>query len=344
MSLPADLHLPTDVLGAPYVVETIALAPDEEGAVEANLVHRPADSPTRRAVLYVHGFCDYFFQTELAEWWTERGYDFYALDLRKYGRSLRDHQTPNYVGDVHTYFEELDAARSRISERDGHDHLVVMAHSTGGLISALWAHHRKPALAAMMLNSPWFDMQGPFWLRSIGTVAIRGVGNYQPMRPVARTLNSFYGQSLHRDHAGEWDYDLAWKPLDSWPIYFGWLRAIRTAHAELHRGVDIGCPSLVLTSGETSWPKQMSEAVHTHDIVLDVRQIRRWAPALGGTVTLVPLEGARHDVLLSRGPVRERAYAEMERWLHAYVQSGFQSGVQSGAREVRSPDFTPTGG
>ena len=61
-------------------------------------------------MLHVHGFADYFFHTEYAEWWADRGYDFYALDLRKYGRSLRAHQTPNYVADLSEYFAELDLA------------------------------------------------------------------------------------------------------------------------------------------------------------------------------------------------------------------------------------------
>jgi len=320
VSTPDDLDLQPDILGPPYVVETIVLAPDEEGAVEANLVRRSADHPSARAVLYVHGFADYFFQTEFAEWWTERGYDFYALDLRKYGRSLREHQTPNHVNDVHTYFEELDAAWSRISERDGHDQVVLAAHSTGGLVTSLWAHHRKPALAGLVLNSPWFDMQGPIWIRTVGTLAIRGIGGYRPMRPIARSLTPFYGQSLHRDHAGEWDYDLAWKPLDSWPIYFGWLRSIREAHAELHRGLDIRCPVLVLTSGASLSPRAMSEEVHGHDIVLDVRQIRRWAPVLGTHVTVVSIDGARHDVVLSRPAVRARVYAELASWVSAYAE------------------------
>ncbi len=29
---------------------------------------------------------DYFFQTEMADQFNQHGYDFYALDLRKYGR------------------------------------------------------------------------------------------------------------------------------------------------------------------------------------------------------------------------------------------------------------------
>src|SRR3954466_7709073 len=125
-------QLVPDVLGEPYLAETITLPPDEEGPVLAALVVRRAGHPTTKAVLYVHGFCDYFFQTAYAEWWTERGYDFYALDLRKYGRSLRPHQTPNYVTDLRDYYPELDEAWQRVTERDEHSHIVLAAHSTGG--------------------------------------------------------------------------------------------------------------------------------------------------------------------------------------------------------------------
>src|SRR6187551_2680928 len=110
-------ELVPDVLGEPYLAETITLPPDEEGPVVTTLVVRRAAQRTGRAVLYVHGFCDYFFQTAYAEWWNERGYDFYAVDLRKYGRSLRQHQTPNYVADLHEYFPELDAAWSLVTGR-----------------------------------------------------------------------------------------------------------------------------------------------------------------------------------------------------------------------------------
>ena len=80
-------ELQTDLLGPPYTCETWQLRPDDEGEVFATLVHRPAGQPTRKAVLHVHGFCDYFFQTGAADFWVRNGYDFYALDLRKYGRS-----------------------------------------------------------------------------------------------------------------------------------------------------------------------------------------------------------------------------------------------------------------
>lgn len=308
----------TDILGEPYTVETIVLGPDAEGAVEANLVRLPGARPTRRAVLHVHGFCDYFFHTEYAQWWSDRGYDFYALDLRKYGRSLREHHTPGYVEDFEEYFEELDEAWARITGRDGHDQVVLSAHSTGGLTVALWADSRRPAAVGVVLNSPWVDMHGPFWLR-IGTRVVKQLGSYQPRREIPRSVAGLYGRSLHRAHGGEWDYDLGWKPLESWPVYAGWLRAVRRGHAAVHAGLDVGCPVLVLTSAATARPTEMDAQVHTHDIVLDVDQIRRWATRLATHVTVISIPGARHDVVLSLPEPRSRVYDQLDRWLTAWV-------------------------
>ncbi len=116
---------------------------DYEGAVVATLVHRAADRPgSRGAVLHVHGFCDYFFQTATAEFFTALGFDFFALDLRKHGRSLLPHQTPNFCLDLAEYYADLDAALASIRERTGHSQVVISAHSTGGLIAPLWAADR----------------------------------------------------------------------------------------------------------------------------------------------------------------------------------------------------------
>ncbi len=309
----------TDILGEPYLAETITLPPDEEGPVVVTLVVRRAAEPTGKAVLHVHGFCDYFFQTEYAEWWNERGYDFYAVDLRKYGRSLRPHQTPNYVTDLREHFADLDAAWQRVTERDRHDHVVLSAHSTGGLIASLWANERQPALAGTVLNSPWLDMQGGRLIQGFGTSVIKRVGARTPARLIPRTVGGHYGRSLHADHSGEWTFNTDWKPLDSFPISFGWIRAIRLGHDELHRGLAVPGPVLVLSSGATRRPQEMGPDVHGYDIVLEVPQIRRWATAVGAHVTYVAVDGGRHDLMLSLPEPRARFYAELGRWLSAYV-------------------------
>jgi alpha-beta hydrolase superfamily lysophospholipase len=77
----------------------------------------------------------------------------------------------------------------------------------------------------------------------------------------------------------------------------------------------------VLASSASAEPTEMGEDVHTRDIVLDVQQIRRWAPSLGRHVTYVGIDDARHDVFLSRPGPRARAFDELARWLTAYVET-----------------------
>jgi alpha-beta hydrolase superfamily lysophospholipase len=308
-----------DILGPPYTAETLALPDDDEGSVVATLVRLSAGRRTTKAVLHVHGFADYFFQTAYAEWWTGRGYDFYALDLRKYGRSILPHQTPNYVAKLTDYYPELDLAWDRVSA--GHRHVVLSGHSTGGLTVPLWAQARRTDARGIALNAPWFDLQGKAWMRLGLTPVVQQVAKRQPMRIIPRTVTGLYARSLHRDHEGDWDFNLDWKPIESWPAYAGLLAAVRRGQTELHRGLSLPFPALVLTSARSATPTELGEDVHSTDIVLDVEQIRRWSPALGQHVTYVGIAGARHDVFLSREEPRARAFDELGRWLTAYVES-----------------------
>ena len=96
-------------------------------------------SPLSRAVLYVHGWIDYFFQAHVADAFNEQGWDFYAIDLHRYGRSLRPGNRPNYCRNLAEYDEELTTAIDIVKLEDEHETLLLMGHSTGGLITALYA-------------------------------------------------------------------------------------------------------------------------------------------------------------------------------------------------------------
>ena len=83
--------------------------PDYDGPVVATLVRLPGPQ-CATAVLYVHGFVDYFFQAHMARRFAAEGYAFYALDLRKHGRSLRPGQHACYCSDLSEYYAELTRA------------------------------------------------------------------------------------------------------------------------------------------------------------------------------------------------------------------------------------------
>ncbi|MBB5872145.1 alpha-beta hydrolase superfamily lysophospholipase [Allocatelliglobosispora scoriae] len=309
----------TDILGAPYEQRIITLPDDNEGAVVATLVRRLADQPSKRAVLYLHGWNDYFFQTHLADFYLDAGFDFYAIDLRKYGRSLLAHQTPNFISSISDYFPEIDEA-VRLIREDGHETVVVNGHSTGGLISSLWLHARGgDAVDGLFLNSPFFDINAPWLVRRAGGVVVSGLAGARPYATMRVSSRGFYGRSLHVEHDGEWSYNLEWKPINSFPVYLGWLKAIRRGQQRLHAGLSIKVPTLVACSDATYRQTTWTDAAHDADAVLDVDHIVRWTPKLGRHITLVRIPGGKHDLTLSRPAAREQTFAELGRWLGAYV-------------------------
>ncbi len=89
-------------------------------------------------MLYVHGWSDYFFNPELARYWSDAGARFFALDLRKYGRSLRPGQTPGYITNLADYDADIEAALTAM----GHGPTDAVGASARPLI-LLGALHRR---------------------------------------------------------------------------------------------------------------------------------------------------------------------------------------------------------
>ena len=267
---------------------------DYDGAVVATLVRLPCGAAPRGAVLYVHGFADYFFQRHMAERFAAEGYVFYALDLRKHGRSLRAHQHPNFCKSVAEYYPDLTRAIDEIGEP-----VLLAAHSTGALISALYAQEgeRRSALRGLWLNSAFFDWRLPVWKKTQLHVAA-ALGRFYPFLRDDTTLREDYVRSLLDEG---WEFDLALKPPLGYGVYYGWIGAIMDAHARVHRGLGLECPVLSMHSDEA-------------DIVLDWRDIAKWSRVLGSRVSVMAFPGALHDLVLSRPHIREEVFRQLFAW------------------------------
>lgn len=272
---------------------------DYDGPVSATLVRLPAGAAPRGAVLYLHGFADYFFQRHMAERFAAEGFAFYALDLRKHGRSMRRHQHPNFCKSVTEYYADISRAIEVIGEP-----IILAGHSTGGLVCSLYAHEgeRRDAVRALWLNSPFFDWRLPDWKLTQLHVAAT-VGRFFPFLKDESTLREDYVNSLLDEH---WDFDLSLKPVRGFPIYYGWLGAITDAHAKVRRGLHLQCPVLSMHSDEA-------------DIVLDWRDIARGSRMLGERVTVLAFPGAMHDLVLSRPHIREEVFSQLFAWVERAV-------------------------
>jgi alpha-beta hydrolase superfamily lysophospholipase len=297
-------------------------APGEPTDVDlvATLIRKSGPRVGARAALYLHGWNDYFFQTHVADYMIDLGYDFYALDLRRYGRSLRPGQLRGFITDLDDYSLELDAAADLIGV--DHDRLLIMGHSTGGLIAALWAARNSDRLEGLILNSPWLDMQGSAIVRAVGAPVIDRLGSRTPTSIIRLPDLGFNARSMHISLGGEWDYDLTLKSTPGPPIRTGWLRAILLGHQKVAAGLAIGVPILVLASTTTDFSRRWHEGLRVVDSVLDVEQIAARAVRLGPHVTVVRIPEGLHDLTLSALHVRKHALDEIGRFVEAYVKRG----------------------
>ena len=301
-----------------YVKRTLALAPEDDGTLCATLVCKEGGlerTGERGRVLYLHGYCDYFFQTHLADAFTQAGYGFFALDLRRYGRSLRDHNRPNYALYIDDYFEEISASIALVA---GDQPLSIVAHSTGGLLASLYAKRglSRESVSALILNSPFFRFPTS-GLLELKLRLGRQVGKLLPKRPLPRALNRVYGMTIHASKQGSFAYDLGKKPLKGFPFYGGWIDMILSAQAEVERGLDLSLPVLCLHSDHSHTPGDAPTPEDFRaDTVLRVEDIARLAPRLGRRVSVEAIVGGLHDLVLSAPEVRQLAIERMLSFLN----------------------------
>ncbi|MFV0425481.1 MAG: alpha/beta hydrolase [Beutenbergiaceae bacterium] len=312
-----------DVLGPGFVAQTFDQPDDGEGSVVTTLVHYQPDgsAPPRpaMAVLYVHGWGDYFMQTELAEFWHQRSAVFYAVDLRKCGRSIRQHQTRCYVASLSEYDADLQLAIDTIRREHGSDiPIVAVAHSQGGLTTSLWAARNPEVFSGLVLNSPFLEVHGSTLARQVSHPVISQVARHQARLPIPIPAPTFYDRVVNSQFGGEWTLEPSWRPDVDSPIRPGWLDAVMAGHARVAAGLDLQIPILVLTSHRTVISSRWREDMRGADIVLDVKQLWRRIPDLGAMVTLAKIHNGLHDVLLSAPQVRAQAYAQIDRWWRGY--------------------------
>ncbi|MBU3926341.1 MAG: alpha/beta hydrolase [Bacteroidetes bacterium] len=292
------------------------LMPNQEGKNVATLYTHPCLSPTNIAVLYIHGFNDYFFQEHVADWFTNQGIQFFALDLRRYGRSLLPHQKPGGTHDIAEYFEEITLALNYIRTKEGIKKIALMGHSTGGLITSLYCNQFTDQFRvnALILNSPFFE----FNLKSLEKMllpAIACIGKFFPGISSSSSLTRGYGESIHKQFHGEWDFDLTIKPIEGHRVDLGWIHTIHSAHKMLQRGLNIDLPILVMYAERSVKPGAYREDMQTADSVLNVADIERIADRLGKQVTKKAIPEGMHDLMLSNKLTRQEVFKTIKDFL-----------------------------
>lgn len=326
-----------EVFGEPFTSRTAPLGADDEGDLVATVIHRPVDTNHRAvlagtdedaAVVYVHGWSDYFLHRGLADHLAAGGVETFGIDLRKHGRSLRPGQTPYSIASLDDYDAEFDEVLADV----GPDRrIVLIAHSTGGLTATLWASRHPDRVAALLLVSPWLELHTGAPLRRSLTSPFRRLAEKAPRSPALPLGSSLYSDQLHVDRQGEWDYRLDWKPLRA-PVPRDLFAAVLDGFAELDRLAPLPFPVLTLTSGTSYLLPVPSPIAGRSDTILRVSSMRARASALSPAARVVVVDGAFHDVLLSAAGPRRTAYALIDDFLREHLD-GFDAPVYDPAAD-----------
>ena len=295
---------------------TIQMPNDYEGKVTSTLIRKKSSQESTKAILYIHGFCDYFFNTEFADALIKEGYDFYALDLRKYGRSMLETQHPNQARNLKEYYADIDSAL-KIIRTEGHNYIHINAHSTGGLIVSRYADARtgQHLFQSISLNSPFLDFNNSKFEENILVPVVSTIGIFAPKVKLPQGLAGLYGESIHKDYKGEWNYNLNWKPIIAFRMDAGWLKAIHHSHKKVKRGLSIKEPIVVYSSDKSFYEKSYSENIKYADAVLNVEEIQSRGQKLGKNVDHIIIKNGMHDLSLSTLDVRKAYYNSLIDWL-----------------------------
>ena len=264
--------------------------------------------------MYIHGFSDYFFQADLGRAFVEHGFGFYAVDLRRYGRSIMPGQRRFVVRDMSEYFPDIQAGIDA-AKADSADEIVLVGHSTGGLSTTLYMQITPdPAVKALILNSPFLAWNVRSRLKSMFIPVIGAIGRKFPNIVVHSGGTIDYHRSLARNMNGEWEFDTQWKQDIMPDVDAGWVGAIDRGQRRAAWGT-VKVPVLLMHSDKSAWHGDSDKAYSTSDGVLDVRKISRAGQLIGNNVQDVTITDGLHDLVLSRPDVRRKVYETIFSWL-----------------------------
>lgn len=305
-----------DVLGEGFAQLTLTFADDYEGKVIATLIRKNTEVSSPKAILYIHGFNDYFFQDQMAKRFNQEAFNFYALDLRKYGRSFLSHQKLNNVRSLLEYDEEINKAL-QIIKSENNTEVILMGHSTGGLIISYFAGRNlhSDLFHGLICNSPFYEFNLNLIERKIGIPILSTLSKLLPNKLISSGFSKLYGYSLHQDMHGEWNYSLVWKPHAIPKVNLGFINAIHNAQKYIQNNLVIDVPMLVLHSNKSIYEKKWSDKFMEGDAVLNVSHIQYFTNKIKGNVSSCEIENGMHDLVLSKKPVREMFYAKVFEWI-----------------------------
>lgn len=263
----------------------------------------------RGALVIVNGRTEsYIKYAELIYDLREAGFSIYSLDHRGQGFSGRMLDDPqkghvesfeDYVADLHIFF------RTVVNERD-HTRRLILAHSMGGAIAAIYAARHPESLDGMILSAPMIQINTgpvPQWVISFMASVLTAIGMGNAYVPGGREYDPdspFIGNSLTGSRKR---YEMMRMLISKYPqIALGsptnrWLREALKACREIRKAAtEIQIPILLLQPGKD----RVVRAGAQDDFCNKAGNCRK-----------MTFPEARHEVLMEKDQIRDKAISSI---------------------------------
>uniref|UniRef100_A0A6B2KVZ5 Myosin motor domain-containing protein n=1 Tax=Arcella intermedia TaxID=1963864 RepID=A0A6B2KVZ5_9EUKA len=307
---PKPIRWNSDILGSDFQNIQFKLLPDgfHISPLTATLT-RPQSNKARNAILYLHDFSDYFWQEDMAYNFLKNGFSFYALDLRKYGRSKDEGARPNWMEGITDYYEEVHWAIS-IMKAEGMEKISLGGLGFGGVIATFFSIDHPSLIQSLLLLNPQFTFTTKSWTKLVSN-SKSWLGNINPLHKDMQ-FSLLHHQSLHTEQKGKWNWDLSLKPLNGWPLYAGWVDILQKSIAELlKKNAKLQVPLLLLLSEQTFELERWDKSLQESDMFLEADKVEDIAKQLSPKLSCHRIPHAGHDILHSNPDVVQQAYSQI---------------------------------
>lgn len=260
----------------------------------------------------------------MGERFVDSGFHFYAVDLRRYGRSKQPWQYPYNIRDARKYYDDIDSAVMQM-KRDGITDITLGGHSTGGLIVTSYGIDKSDKIPVdrIVTDSPFYAWNFNSAYRHLLIPAVRNLSVVIKNAKIPQGHCDGYAYSLLKEFDGEWTYDTDWKMIYSPPVTFSWVGQIQSTQNRVRKHGDrLRVPLLVMHSSRKVEGCNYTPDFQYGDAVLDPAMIGEVARKLkeksACPVQICVVDSGLHDLILSKKPHRDAAYDRIFTFIRQY--------------------------
>ncbi|MEK6477578.1 lysophospholipase [Catalinimonas sp. 4WD22] len=143
----------------------------------------------KRTIVFQHGLGEHSGRyANLLNYFEGSGTAFYAMDARGHGRSEGKRGHVNALTD---FAHDLHELVKQVIEEQNIKQVMLMGHSLGGVIAALYALNYQKDLSALILSSPGIE---PYWnaYLKVARLAAKGLVPLLPSLTLSSNINAKY--------------------------------------------------------------------------------------------------------------------------------------------------------